>query len=135
MNSYPVVLLIFLFFSLSSCDPSHRLMVSNQSQAARQIKVHGICKDAVVILSSPSDSAANKKQNAVQTSMCVDQSFGFELQPGQTAVIENELGPIPYAKLIVIDGRDTVKVPKSKGRITKKPRFWIGGDYTLTINH
>lgn len=127
---------VILFLGLVSCDPYYNLIVNNQSDRVRHFSVLGICKDSIVVSKASKTGAANLQIKSTEFSSCNDErSFAFQLQPGQQAVLESGLGPLPQARSIIIDHLDTVKVKKSKGRIAKKPRFVMGGTFTLTTNN
>jgi len=51
----------------------------------------------------------------------------------EKANLEYGFGTLPTTNLLIIDATDTVYVKKSKGRITRKPFYRIGGDYVLTL--
>ena len=117
-----ISVLILLFF-LSSCDPGHVVILSNQSLKDKEIRVIVADKRKIILLDS---IAIIDSENAPKRFMIAPlkdsttNSYFFTLHKGKCAILQQGIGSPDLTEKIIVDHSDTILLTNDKRIIKKK---------------
>ena len=115
--------ILFFLFVLSSCDPGHVVILSNQSLEDKNIKVIVTDKHKIHYLDSiaiiDSVNALGRLMIAISKDSNAN-SYSFTLEKRKNAVLQQGIGGPDLTEKIIVDFTDTISLIKDKRITTKK---------------
>lgn len=137
---------------LMSCDPGIGVAIVNQSTTEKHLTVYypptfkfkgerdanhvGVMRDSIKIYDLTKTDYYFYPNTILKTSRdTTKRTYSFLLKPNQKAIVESRfLATVPtFGQIFIIDNKDTIELKARKNEFRKRPKLFLGGEWTYTI--